>query len=85
MNLLWIWLLQDNDGKISFEEFCKVVGSTDIHTKMVVEVWADTKQLTKVINVSKRWSDEKKKKTEDMKTFQFKWEGDIAATVFTVL
>jgi len=29
---------KDNDGKISFEEFCKVVGSTDIHTKMVVEV-----------------------------------------------
>ena len=31
-------IFQDNDGKISFEEFCRVVGSTDIHTKMVVEV-----------------------------------------------
>merc|ERR1712038_527907 len=29
---------KDNDGKISFDEFCRVVGSTDIHTKMVVEV-----------------------------------------------
>ena len=31
-------LFQDNDGKINFEEFCTVVGNTDIHTKMVVEV-----------------------------------------------
>jgi serine/threonine-protein phosphatase 2B regulatory subunit len=30
--------VQDNDGKITFEEFCNVVGNTDIHTKMVVEV-----------------------------------------------
>jgi len=29
---------KDNDGKINFEEFCTVVGNTDIHTKMVVEV-----------------------------------------------
>jgi Ca2+-binding EF-hand superfamily protein len=29
---------KDNDGKINFEEFCQVVGNTDIHTKMVVEV-----------------------------------------------
>ena len=30
---------QDEDGKISFEEFCKAVGNTDITNKMVVEVW----------------------------------------------
>lgn len=29
---------KDNNGKINFEEFCQVVGNTDIHTKMVVEV-----------------------------------------------
>jgi Ca2+-binding EF-hand superfamily protein len=29
---------KDNDGKINFEEFCNVVGNTDIHTKMIVEV-----------------------------------------------
>ena len=29
---------QDEDGKISFEEFCKAVGNTDITNKMVVEV-----------------------------------------------
>jgi len=29
---------KDNKGKINFEEFCKVVGNTDIHTKMVVQV-----------------------------------------------
>jgi len=29
---------KDKDGKISFQEFCQVVGNTDIHTKMVVEV-----------------------------------------------
>jgi len=29
---------KDNTGKINFEEFCEVVGNTDIHTKMVVEV-----------------------------------------------
>ncbi|EDV29832.1 uncharacterized protein TRIADDRAFT_49810 [Trichoplax adhaerens] len=28
----------DGDGKISFDEFCKVVASTDIHKKMVVDV-----------------------------------------------
>jgi hypothetical protein len=33
-----IHVLQDKDGKISFEEFCRVVASTNIHTKMVVEV-----------------------------------------------
>nr|CAH7720101.1 unnamed protein product [Callosobruchus chinensis] len=26
---------KDEDGKISFEEFCNVVGNTDIHKKMV--------------------------------------------------
>ena len=30
--------LQDNDGKINFDEFCQVVKNTDIHTRMVVEV-----------------------------------------------
>lgn len=30
---------KDEDGKISFEEFCAVVGNTDIHKKMVVDVW----------------------------------------------
>ena len=30
--------LQDNDGKISFDEFCQVVANTDIHTRLVVEV-----------------------------------------------
>lgn len=29
---------KDEDGKISFEEFCNVVGNTDIHKKMVVDV-----------------------------------------------
>jgi len=33
---------KDNTGKINFEEFCEVVGNTDIHTKMVVEVWVGT-------------------------------------------
>lgn len=31
---------KDEDGKISFDEFCSVVGNTDIHKKMVVDVWA---------------------------------------------
>ncbi|XP_018026876.1 calcineurin subunit B type 2 isoform X3 [Hyalella azteca] len=29
---------KDEDGKISFEEFCTVVGNTDVHKKMVVDV-----------------------------------------------
>ncbi|XP_039293289.1 calcineurin subunit B type 2 [Nilaparvata lugens] len=29
---------KDEDGKINFEEFCSVVGNTDIHKKMVVDV-----------------------------------------------
>ena len=29
---------KDGDGKINFEEFCAVVGNTDIHKKMVVDV-----------------------------------------------
>ena len=29
---------KDEDGKISFDEFCTVVGNTDIHKKMVVDV-----------------------------------------------
>ncbi|XP_067941390.1 calcineurin subunit B type 1 [Watersipora subatra] len=29
---------KDGDGKISFQEFCEVVGSMDIHKKMVVDV-----------------------------------------------
>lgn len=29
---------RDEDGRISFEEFCSVVGNTDIHKKMVVDV-----------------------------------------------
>ncbi|KAI0233811.1 Calcineurin subunit B type 1 [Lamellibrachia satsuma] len=28
----------DGDGKISFEEFCAVVGTLDVHKKMVVDV-----------------------------------------------
>merc|ERR1719376_1655442 len=28
---------KDEDGKISFEEFCAVVGNTDVHKKMVVD------------------------------------------------
>ncbi|XP_033641186.1 calcineurin subunit B type 2 [Asterias rubens] len=28
----------DQDGRISYEEFCAVVGNTDIHKKMVVDV-----------------------------------------------
>ena len=31
-------IFQDEDGKINFEEFCEVVGNTDIHKKMVVDV-----------------------------------------------
>ena len=30
---------KDGDGKISFEEFCDVVESLDIHKKMVVNIW----------------------------------------------
>lgn len=29
---------KDEDGKISFDEFCSIVGNTDIHKKMVVDV-----------------------------------------------
>merc|ERR1712012_266995 len=29
---------KDEDGKINFEEFCEVVGNTDVHKKMVVDV-----------------------------------------------
>ncbi|XP_076359783.1 calcineurin subunit B type 2-like isoform X2 [Tachypleus tridentatus] len=29
---------KDEDGMISFEEFCGVVGNTDVHKKMVVDV-----------------------------------------------
>ncbi|KAK8392844.1 hypothetical protein O3P69_013106 [Scylla paramamosain] len=29
---------KDEDGKISFDEFCSVVGNTDVHKKMVVDV-----------------------------------------------
>ena len=29
---------RDDDGKISFEEFCEIVGNTDVHKKMVVDV-----------------------------------------------
>ena len=31
---------KDGDGKINFEEFCDVVGNTDVHKKMVVDVWS---------------------------------------------
>lgn len=30
---------KDRDGKINFQEFCSIVGNTDIHKKMVVDVW----------------------------------------------
>ena len=29
---------KDGTGKINFEEFCEVVGNTDVHKKMVVDV-----------------------------------------------
>ncbi|KAI5698109.1 hypothetical protein M8J75_001745 [Diaphorina citri] len=29
---------KDRDGKINFQEFCSIVGNTDIHKKMVVDV-----------------------------------------------
>lgn len=29
---------KDKDGKINFQEFCSIVGNTDIHKKMVVDV-----------------------------------------------
>ncbi|XP_023327742.1 calcineurin subunit B type 1 [Eurytemora carolleeae] len=29
---------KDDDGRISFEEFCSIVGNTDVHKKMVVDV-----------------------------------------------
>ncbi len=29
---------KDEDGKINFEEFCDIVGNTDVHKKMVVDV-----------------------------------------------
>ncbi len=28
----------DGDGRISYEEFCAVVGTMDVHKKMVVDV-----------------------------------------------
>ncbi len=33
-----ICVFQDEDGKINFEEFCNIVGNTDVHKKMVVDV-----------------------------------------------
>lgn len=38
---------KDEDGKISFEEFCTVVGHTDVHKKMVVDVWGTLMSLFK--------------------------------------
>ena len=29
---------KDEDGKVNFEEFCEIVGNTDVHKKMVVDV-----------------------------------------------
>ena len=29
---------KDQDGRINFEEFCTIVGNTDVHKKMVVDV-----------------------------------------------
>uniref|UniRef100_A0A6G1SDW9 Calcineurin subunit B type 1 n=1 Tax=Aceria tosichella TaxID=561515 RepID=A0A6G1SDW9_9ACAR len=29
---------KDEDGRVSFEEFCAMVGNTDIHEKMVVDI-----------------------------------------------
>lgn len=29
---------KDQDGRINFEEFCQIVGNTDVHKKMVVDV-----------------------------------------------
>ena len=29
---------KDGNGKINFEEFCQIVGNTDVHKKMVVGV-----------------------------------------------
>ena len=29
---------KDNDKRISFEEFCSIVGNTDVYKKMVVDV-----------------------------------------------
>ncbi|XP_053445273.1 calcineurin subunit B type 1-like [Nycticebus coucang] len=37
---------KDGDGRISFEEFCAVVGGLDIHKKMVVDVWLFLKSTT---------------------------------------
>ena len=39
---------KDGDGKISFEEFCDVVGNTDVHKKMVVDVWTEAVKLWSV-------------------------------------
>jgi len=41
---------KDNNGKINFEEFCEVVGNTDIHTKMVVEVWVLENRQLQIMN-----------------------------------
>ena len=35
---------KDGTGKINFEEFCEVVGNTDVHKKMVVDVQSICKQ-----------------------------------------
>ncbi len=29
---------KDHDNRINYEEFCEVVGNTDVHKKMVVDV-----------------------------------------------
>lgn len=38
---------KDGDGRISFEEFCAVVGGLDIHKKMVVDVWLTSRAPSK--------------------------------------
>lgn len=37
---------KDGDGRVSFSEFCAVVGNTDIHEKMVVDVWLNIPEIT---------------------------------------
>ena len=43
---------KDEDGKINFEEFCNVVGNTDVHKKMVVDVWSRSRRKTRSNSIS---------------------------------
>ena len=53
---------KDGDGKISFEEFCDVVGNTEVHKKMVVDVWSNSSE-TFYLRIQQRTNSILKKQT----------------------